>query len=70
MTDHVIGQCISRFCNQKTAYCLAFNPDEDKQNIFIAGCSDKKIYAVREREREIELYNCVVICSGTLLVVR
>lgn len=43
----LIGQCINRFCNQKTAYCLAYNPDSDKQHLFIAGCADKKIYTVR-----------------------
>ena len=43
-----LGQCISRFSNQKTAYCLAFNPDDDKQHLFIAGCVDKKIYTVSQ----------------------
>ena len=42
----ILGQCIGRFTNQKTPYCLAFNPDEDKQHLFIVGCADKKIYTV------------------------
>lgn len=41
------GQCISRFTNRKVPYCVKFNPDEDKQNLFVAGMSDKKIVQVR-----------------------
>lgn len=40
------GQCISKFTNKKIHYCVKFNPDEDKQNIFVSGCSDKKIVQV------------------------
>ena len=44
-----------RFTNKKTPYCIKFNPDEDKQHLFIVGCADKKLYTVRrERERERE----------------
>ena len=25
---------------------MKFNPDDDKQNLFVVGCSDKKIYTV------------------------
>lgn len=42
----VAGQCISRFTNRKVPYCVKFNPDEDKQNLFVAGMSDKKIVQV------------------------
>lgn len=42
----VSGQCISRFTNRKVPYCVKFNPDEDKQNLFVAGMSDKKIVQV------------------------
>lgn len=45
--DTETGQCISRFTNKKIPYCVKFNPDDDKQNIFVAGCSDKKIIQVR-----------------------
>uniref|UniRef100_A0A8C7IH54 Cell division cycle 40 homolog (S. cerevisiae) n=1 Tax=Oncorhynchus kisutch TaxID=8019 RepID=A0A8C7IH54_ONCKI len=41
--DTETGQCISRFTNRKVPYCVKFNPDEDKQNLFVAGMSDKKI---------------------------
>uniref|UniRef100_A0AAY5EVN6 Pre-mRNA-processing factor 17 n=1 Tax=Electrophorus electricus TaxID=8005 RepID=A0AAY5EVN6_ELEEL len=45
--DSETGQCISRFTNRKVPYCVKFNPDEDKQNLFVAGMSDKKIVQVR-----------------------
>ncbi|CAG8580761.1 9087_t:CDS:2, partial [Diversispora eburnea] len=41
--DTETGQCINSFTTGKIAYVVKFNPDEDKQNIFLAGCSDKKI---------------------------
>ena len=41
--DTETGQCISRFTNKKIPYCVKFNPNEDLQHNFLAGCSDKKI---------------------------
>ncbi|KAL5518583.1 hypothetical protein ACEPAH_266 [Sanghuangporus vaninii] len=41
--DTETGQCIKRFSNGKIPYCIKFHPDDDKQNIFLAGMSDKKI---------------------------
>ncbi|KAL1920910.1 uncharacterized protein VTP21DRAFT_11545 [Calcarisporiella thermophila] len=41
--DTETGQCIRSFTTRKIPYCVKFNPDEDKQNIFLAGMSDKKI---------------------------
>jgi len=38
-----LGQCIRAFTNDRVPYCAKFNPDEDKQNIFLAGCADKKV---------------------------
>ena len=42
--DTETGQCISRFTTKKVPFCVTFNPDADKQNIFLTGCQDKKIY--------------------------
>ncbi|KAF9158326.1 hypothetical protein BGX21_004072 [Mortierella sp. AD011] len=42
--DTETGQCISTFTTKKIPYVVKFNPDDDKQNIFLAGCSDHKIY--------------------------
>uniref|UniRef100_A0A673XX70 Cell division cycle 40 homolog (S. cerevisiae) n=1 Tax=Salmo trutta TaxID=8032 RepID=A0A673XX70_SALTR len=47
------GQCISRFTNRKVPYCVKFNPDEDKQNLFVAGMSDKKIVQWDARTGEV-----------------
>jgi len=41
--DTETGQCLQRFNNGKIPYVVRFHPDEDKQNIFLAGMSDKKI---------------------------
>ncbi|RKP06909.1 WD40-repeat-containing domain protein [Thamnocephalis sphaerospora] len=41
--DTETGKCISAFSNGKIPYCVKFHPDDDKQNVFLAGCSDKKI---------------------------
>ncbi|CAG8545042.1 3225_t:CDS:10 [Funneliformis mosseae] len=41
--DTETGQCIKSFTTGKIPYVVKFNPDEDKQHIFLAGCSDKKI---------------------------
>ncbi|XP_063773198.1 pre-mRNA-processing factor 17 [Pseudophryne corroboree] len=51
--DSETGQCISRFTNKKVPYCVKFNPDEDKQNLFVAGMSDKKIVQWDIRSGEI-----------------
>ena len=44
--DTETGECISRFTNRKVPYCVKFHPDEDKQHLFVAGTSDKKIVCV------------------------
>lgn len=44
--DTETGQCLKRFSNGKTPYVVRFHPDEDKQHIFLAGMSDKKIIQV------------------------
>nr|CAG8499763.1 5449_t:CDS:10 [Entrophospora candida]CAG8502024.1 15129_t:CDS:10 [Entrophospora candida] len=41
--DTETGQCIKSYTTGKIPYVVKFNPDEDKQNIFLAGCSDKKV---------------------------
>ncbi|KAF8807291.1 WD40 repeat-like protein [Phlegmacium glaucopus] len=41
--DTETGQCLKRFSNGKIPYVIRFHPDQDKQNIFLAGMSDKKI---------------------------
>ncbi|KAL1441519.1 hypothetical protein MTO96_008486 [Rhipicephalus appendiculatus] len=51
--DTETGNCIARFTNRKVAYCVKFNPDNDKQNLFVAGTSDKKIVCWDVRTKEI-----------------
>jgi hypothetical protein len=45
--DTETGQCLKRFSNGKIPYVVRFHPDVDKQHIFLAGMSDKKIIQVR-----------------------
>ncbi|KAJ3051449.1 pre-mRNA-processing factor 17 [Rhizophlyctis rosea] len=51
--DTETGQCISRFTTKRIPYCVRFNPDEDKQHVFLAGCADKKIYQFDSRTGEV-----------------
>ncbi|XP_071447430.1 pre-mRNA-processing factor 17 [Hetaerina americana] len=51
--DTETGQCISRFTSRKIPYCAKFNPDDDKQHLFVAGTSDKKIICWDIRSGEI-----------------
>ncbi|XP_041462676.1 pre-mRNA-processing factor 17-like [Lytechinus variegatus] len=51
--DTETGQCIEKFTSRKVPYCVKFNPEEDKQHIFVAGMSDKKIVQWDIRSNEI-----------------
>ncbi|KAI8456696.1 WD40-repeat-containing domain protein [Phakopsora pachyrhizi] len=51
--DTETGHCVQAFCNGKIPYCVKFHPDLDKQNIFLAGMSDKKIIQYDLRSGEI-----------------
>lgn len=54
MWDTETGQCVQAFSNGKIPFCVKFNPDEDKQDIFLAGMSDKKIVQYDARTGQIE----------------
>ncbi|WVN86317.1 uncharacterized protein L203_101480 [Cryptococcus depauperatus CBS 7841] len=51
--DTETGKCIQAFTNGKIPNVVKFNPDGDKQHIFLAGMQDKKIIQYDLREREI-----------------
>ncbi|XP_074653887.1 pre-mRNA-processing factor 17-like [Tubulanus polymorphus] len=65
--DTETGECISRFTSRKVPYCVRFNPDEDKQHLFVAGTSDKKIVCwdirsgdvVQEYDRHLGAVNTI-----------
>ncbi|XP_037100190.1 pre-mRNA-processing factor 17 [Syngnathus acus] len=65
--DSETGQCISRFTNRKVPYCVKFNPDQEKQNLLVAGMSDKKIVqwdirtgeVVQEYDRHLGAVNTI-----------
>ena len=41
------------FTSNKVGYCCKFNPDEDKQHLFVTGMADKKILCWDIRSGEI-----------------
>ena len=51
--DTETGECLGRYTNKRIPYCVKFNPDEDKQHLFIAGMSDNKMITWDTRENEI-----------------
>ncbi|ESO89247.1 hypothetical protein LOTGIDRAFT_205766 [Lottia gigantea] len=51
--DTETGECKARFTSRKVPYCIKFHPDEDKQHLFVAGTSDKKIVCWDIRANEI-----------------
>ncbi|KAL5011018.1 hypothetical protein ScPMuIL_013323 [Solemya velum] len=51
--DTETGECKAKFTSKKVPYCVKFHPDEDKQHLFVAGTSDKKIICWDIRSEEI-----------------
>ena len=51
--DTETGDCVNRFTNNKVGYCVKFNPDDDKQHLFLVGTADKKIVCWDTRSNEI-----------------
>lgn len=54
--DTETGDCIKSFTNHKVLYCVKFNPEEEKQHLFVAGTADKKIVCVSEKGSFIICY--------------
>lgn len=50
--DTEYGKVIHSFHNKKTPFCVKFHPSDGKQNIFLAGCSSKKIlqYDINQKD--------------------
>ncbi|CAG9763920.1 unnamed protein product [Ceutorhynchus assimilis] len=51
--DTETGRVVSRFTSRKIPYCVKFNPDYNKQHLFVAGTSDKKIICWDTRSGDI-----------------
>ncbi|ENN71276.1 pre-mRNA-processing factor 17 [Dendroctonus ponderosae] len=51
--DTETGQVVHRFTSRKIPYCVKFNPDYNKQHLFVAGTSDKKIICWDTRSGDI-----------------
>ncbi|XP_066252924.1 pre-mRNA-processing factor 17 [Euwallacea similis] len=65
--DTESGKVVSRFTSRKVPYCVKFNPDYNKQHLFVAGTSDKKIICwdirsgdiVQEYDRHLGAVNTI-----------
>lgn len=44
--DTETGDVVHRFTSKKIPFCVKFHPDRNKQHLFVAGTSDKKIICV------------------------
>lgn len=44
--DTETGDVVHRFTSRKIPFCVKFHPDHNKQHLFVAGTSDKKIICV------------------------
>ncbi|EFA85677.1 WD40 repeat-containing protein [Heterostelium album PN500] len=51
--DTETGKVISSYTNGSTPYCIKFNPDDDKQNEFLVGGSDRKILQYDTKSNQI-----------------
>lgn len=46
-------------------YCVKFNPEEEKQHLFVAGTADKKIVCVSKKL--IKINKCIQFCKYLFL---
>ena len=51
--NYRLGQCITKFSAKRIPFCVQFNPDPEKENQFLMGCQDKKIYQYDIRSGDI-----------------
>lgn len=51
--DTETGEVVSRFSARKIPFCVKFHPDPDKQHLFVAGTSSKKIICWDTRSGDI-----------------
>jgi pre-mRNA-processing factor 17 len=58
--DTETGQVKNRFHHGHRVYCVKFNPDEDKQNVFLAGTQNKKVIQWDTRSGEITQVVCIL----------
>ena len=66
---YIIGKCLAGFTNGKTPYCIKFNPDEDKQHLFVVGCADKKIYTVNLLFPVLPYSSLIWRCKNVTIVI-
>jgi pre-mRNA-processing factor 17 len=71
MWDTETGKVKCVIARDKLGYALRFHPDEDKQNMLLVGCSDRKIYQfdvnsgeiVQEYDRHLDAVNTITFIN-------
>jgi pre-mRNA-processing factor 17 len=53
------AQVITTLNTGKLYYCGVFHPEDDKQNVLMAGCADKKIYQFDFNTGDVEQVRAV-----------
>ena len=61
------GQCKARFTSRKVPYCVRFHPEDEKQHLFVAGTSDKKIVCVSRMKLKMKSILCLCHCLRVCL---
>lgn len=62
--DSVSLQVITTINIGKLFYCGVFHPDDDKQNVLMSGCGDKKIYQFDLNSGDVEQVGAWVDAAG------
>lgn len=68
--DTETGDVVHRFTSRKIPFCVKFHPDNNKQHLFVAGTSDKKIICVSSKRSKFKfvILICLLTFSGTSVV--
>ncbi|CAK9296710.1 unnamed protein product, partial [Gordionus sp. m RMFG-2023] len=70
--DTETGKSTMKFTNHRVCYCIKFNPEESKQNFFLAGTTNKKIICwdirsgdiVQEYDRHLGAINTITFIDN------
>lgn len=65
--DTETGQVIRSLGEGKMFFVAKFHPDEDKQNVVMAGCGDKKIYQWDSNTADLIQVRASVCCKRVCL---
>lgn len=72
MWDTETGQVIRTISHNKIGYCCKLHPEDDKQDVLLVACSDRKIYqydlntgdVVQEYDRHLDAVNTITFINN------